>query len=210
MRTLMAAVASILLASTAMAAPQIEVLALFRGQAMLVIDGKPVTMRDGQTGPQGVELVAADSRSATIRWHGQRRRLTLSRRIASNFSSPASVRVDISRGDDDHYHIDGLIDGQTVQFLVDTGATVVAINSMTARSLGLDWHAARPTRVRTASGYALAWPVMLRRVEVGGIALSNVQAVVTSGAFPREVLLGMSFLGEVSMHESNGVLSLVQ
>lgn len=210
MRTAMAIAAAFLLAPAAYAAPRIEVLALFSGRAMLVIDNTTVTMRAGESGPEGVELLAASSRSATVRWHGQRRRLTLSRRIASRFSVPDRARVDIPRGEDNHYHVAGAIDGQTAQFLVDTGASVVAINSVTARSLGLDWQGTRPGRVRTAGGYVRAWPVMLRRVEVGGIALSNVQAVVTAGAFPREVLLGMSFLGEISLHESEGVLSLEQ
>ncbi|MNJ70419.1 hypothetical protein D3C77_668750 [compost metagenome] len=96
-----------------------------------------------------------------------------------------------------------------MQFLVDTGATSVAINENQARRLGIDYRAAgQPLLVNTASGTAKAWRVRLNSVKVGAIDVLGVEAVVLEGESPSEALLGMSFLGRVSWREDQGVLRL--
>jgi len=75
-------------------------------------------------------------------------------------------------------------------------------------SLGVDYRSGAPGRVETAGGYAPAWLVTLRSVDVGGIEVNNVQASVVEGDYPVSILLGMTFLRHVEMQETNGVLSL--
>ena len=64
--------------------------------------------------------------------------------------------------------------------------------------------------METANGEAVSYFVTLDRVTVGGITQYNVRAAVVDGLYPAEVLLGMSFLGSLTLHEKNGVMNLVQ
>lgn len=102
-----------------------------------------------------------------------------------------------------HYVVDGLINRQAVSFLIDTGATDVAIPESTARALGLDF--GPRVQVMTAAGPAKAWMTRLNEVSIGGIRRRDVRATITSGEF-NEVLLGMSFLRYYDLRQQDGKL----
>ncbi|MFD2237296.1 retropepsin-like aspartic protease family protein [Aureimonas populi] len=109
------------------------------------------------------------------------------------------------RGRDDHFRLDAQVNGRRVPFLVDTGASVVAIDRGTAEAVGLDLSAlAYTAQIRTANGIARAAPVTLDEVRVGDIARRNVVAVVTEGDGIGIDLLGMSFLGSLSSVDFRG------
>jgi aspartyl protease family protein len=109
------------------------------------------------------------------------------------------------------YYVDGRINGTTVQFLVDTGATTVAMNSTVAKRIGLDYRALGTQSIaNTAAGQVLTWRLNLDRIAVGGIKLTNVDAAVIEGDFPRSVLLGMSFLKRIKMQDNGLLLTLEQ
>ena len=81
-----------------------------------------------------------------------------------------------------------------MQFLVDTGATSIAMNENEARRLGIDYRVdGKPMVASTASGTSRGWRVTLDRVKIGGIELLGVEAAVIEGGYPTEALLGMSF-----------------
>lgn len=189
------------------APPQIEVEALFPDAAVLLIDGQRKMLRAGQSFA-GVTLVAAYSRTATLEVNGETVVLGLSRRIGTNYEPTAARVVKIPRDAKLQYQTTASINGRSVQVLVDTGANVVALNSGHADALGVDYRSGVPGQVETAGGTVDAWLVTLRTVNVGGIQVDNVQASVVEGAFPADILLGMTFLKHVEMTESNGVLSL--
>jgi len=198
-----------LIATTTTAAPRVQVVGLFPGAAVLNVDGQRKLVRVGQTGPGGVVVVSADSRGAVLRVEGVERSYGLSRELSSGFAEPERKQLSIAKGQGGHYWIAGSINGQSVQFLVDTGATSVAINENQARRLGIDYRVdGRQIVVGTASGTAKAWKVHLNSVKVGAIDVMGVEAVVVEGASPTEALLGMSFLGRVSWREDQGVLRL--
>jgi len=198
-----------LIAATTTAAPRVQVVGLFPGAAVLNVDGQRKLVRVGQTGPGGVVVVSADSRGAVLRVEGIERSYGLSRELSSGFAEPERKQLSIAKGQGGHYWIAGSINGQSVQFLVDTGATSVAINENQARRLGIDYRVdGRQIVVGTASGTAKAWKVHLNSVKVGAIDVMGVDAVVVEGASPTEALLGMSFLGRVSWREDQGVLRL--
>ncbi|WP_213662593.1 retropepsin-like aspartic protease family protein [Stutzerimonas stutzeri] len=200
----------LLLPSLAMSAPMVQVVGLFPGAAVLNVDGQRKLVRVGQTGPGGVEVVSADSRGAVLRVGGVERSYGLSREYSgAGYAAPEKTQLSVAKGVGGHYWIAGSINGQPVQFLVDTGATSVAINENQARRLGIDYRAAgQPLLVNTASGTAKAWRVRLNSVKVGAIDVLGVEAVVLEGESPSEALLGMSFLGRVSWREDQGVLRL--
>ncbi|MHB1370930.1 MAG: retropepsin-like aspartic protease family protein [Pseudomonadaceae bacterium] len=200
----------LLLPSLAVSAPMVQVVGLFPGAAVLNVDGQRKLVRVGQTGPGGVEVVSADSRGAVLRVGGVERSYGLSREYSgAGYAAPEKTQLSVAKGVGGHYWIAGSINSQPVQFLVDTGATSVAINENQARRLGIDYRAAgQPLLVNTASGTAKAWRVRLSSVKVGAIDVLGVEAVVLEGESPSEALLGMSFLGRVSWREDQGVLRL--
>lgn len=102
-----------------------------------------------------------------------------------------------------HYQVEGLINNQPVDFLVDTGATDVAIPESLARRLGLEF--GPRVKVMTAAGPSNAWMTRLNQVSIGGINRRNVRATITSGEFGG-VLLGMSFLKHYSLQQTDGRL----
>jgi aspartyl protease family protein len=97
-----------------------------------------------------------------------------------------------------HYRAQGEINGQAVSFLVDTGATDVAVSEQTARALGLDF--GPRTMVMTAAGPAAAWKTRIDRVRVGSLERHNVRATITPG-LGSQALLGMSFLRHFSIRQ---------
>ena len=121
----------------------------------------------------------------------------------SSVDSNGAAMVVLEQDRNGHYEAQGQINGQPVTFLVDTGATDVALPESTARALGLDF--GPKVRVMTAAGPATAWVTRLDEVTVGGIRRENVRASITSGEF-NGVLLGMSFLKHYSLQQTDGRL----
>ncbi len=138
--------------------------------------------------------------------------------------APQPLPVEADRADDGfreasitgdahgQYHANVLIEGQPVEMMVDTGATVVAISAATAAQLGVYPDPAAPRwRMTTANGVSTAAPVTLRRVSVGSIEMIDVQAVVMSAEAGNIELLGASFLKRLaSVEQRDGVLVLKQ
>lgn len=200
---------SLLSVPSLFAAPRVQVVGLFPGAAVLNVGGERKLVKVGQTGPGGVQVVSADASGAVLRVAGVERRYGLSRELSAGFAEPDRKLLSVAKGQGGHYWIAGSINGQSVQFLVDTGATSVAINEIQARRLGIDYRVSgKPIVVGTASGTAKAWRIHLDSVKVGSIDVLGVEAVVVEGGSPTEALLGMSFLGRVSWREDQGVLKL--
>ncbi len=191
------------------AAVHVQVQALFKGRAMLQINGQQQLLKAGETGTSGVRLIDATSKYADIEIDGEVRRVTMSGGIHSNFTAPEEELVSILADPDGAYHVHGSINGQPVRFLVDTGASSVAMNGAQARRLGIDFvYLGRPGMVTTASGSVQAYALKLDRVQVGVIEVQNVDAVVIEGNYPQSVLLGMTFLREVEIREKEGLMEL--
>src|SRR5690606_19425323 len=199
----------LLVTAYAAASPRVQVVGLFPGAAVLNVDGQRKLVRVGQTGPGGVQVVSADSTGAVLRVEGVERHYPLSRELSGGYAEPERKQLSIAKGQGGHYWVAGSINGHPVQFLVDTGATSVAINENQARRLGIDYRVkGKQVVVGTASGTAKAWRVHLNSVKVGAINVMGVEAVVVEGSSPTEALLGMSFLGRVSWREDQGLLRL--
>lgn len=107
-----------------------------------------------------------------------------------------------------HYVTSGKINGKPVTFMLDTGATGVAIPQATASALGLQRGRAFPTR--TANGVSTSYAVNLERVSVGEIELLDVAAGISPGLGTEEVLLGMSFLKHIEFTQRGDTLILRQ
>jgi aspartyl protease family protein len=114
----------------------------------------------------------------------------------------AADRGAVMKASDGHYWADGEVNGRSVRFLVDTGATAVALTPRDARRLGMD--PARLTyghTVVTAAGPARAAAVELESVSVAGARLEHVDALVIERGLDAS-LLGMTYLGRLSSFEA--------
>lgn len=107
-----------------------------------------------------------------------------------------------------HYVFDGMIDGTPVTFLLDTGATAVAVPEALARRLQLRLGA--PVELDTANGHAQGWRTRLPRLQLGDILLHDVPALIAPGMDGDEVLLGMSALKQLEFSQRDGTLVLRQ
>jgi len=189
-------------------APDVEVLGLFKGAAVLRIDGQRQLLKMGDESPTGLLLISADSKTAVIEYQGQRKTLYLSEKVSSIFEVPENIVVSIQRNNQGQYKTTGSINGVPVSYLVDTGATIMAMSSVDARNLGVDYESGQAAEAVTAGGLIKSWRIVLDRVQVGQILRQNVEAAVLEGDYPVDILLGMTFLRQVSMQEADGVLML--
>lgn len=186
----------------------VDVVGLFSDAAVLTIDGHRQLLKAGERSDEGVTLISANSREAVIEYKGRQRKLNLSNKVSTNFKVPTKTSVSIPLNDDGQYMTRGSINGRPARLLVDTGATIVAMNSAKAQELNVDISRGRPMRATTAGGDRRSWQVILDSVEVGGIKVHDVPAAVLEGSHPREILLGMTFLRNVEMNEKAGLLML--
>lgn len=189
--------------STVHADKQVNLLALFKDKAIVHIDGVRRLLAVGEASPEGVTLIKTDSDRAVVEFDGRRETLTLG--MVSVFP-----RTDKSATSDNEsvflwadprgfFYADGTINGYPVRFLVDTGATTIAISSDLARRIGIELSDGQPWIANTAGGMARMVRIKLDRVSVGDIELRDVDAGVILGSHPTTPLLGMSFLGEIDM-----------
>ena len=195
--------------NVAQAAPDVRVVGLFSDRAVVLIDGRQHVLTAGQSGQGGVRLLAADSESALLEIGGREVEARLDGRVSARKRTAEVQEVQVWRNNAGMYTTVGSINGLTVSFLVDTGATQVALNADEARRLGIDFRVSgTPTTVGTASGVARAWAVTLDIVKVGSLELRNVGAVVLEGNNPQQALLGMTYLGRLEIDNDGRLMTL--
>jgi len=122
-----------------------------------------------------------------------------------------SRSMTIQRSDNGHFRVEAAVDGRRMEFLVDTGASVIALRESDAGRLGI--HPAQreyTVKASTANGMVRAAPIELNRVEVGAITVRNVSGLVLPDEALAHNLLGMSFLSRVRWEHRNGRLVLEQ
>jgi aspartyl protease family protein len=208
--SILLAACTVFLPADALAA-DVNVIGLFSGRAVVVIDkGAPRTLRVGET-VEGVKLISADSRGAVVEIDGKRQTLEMGQQVetgGSRDSGRSSVTLaSDSRG---HFFADGAINGVYVRFLVDTGATYVSLPAAEAQRLGLDYRSGARGYTNTANGVTPVYRMMVDSITLGDITLYNVTASVHEGAGLDVALLGMSFLNRTEMRREGQHLTLTK
>lgn len=189
------------LTSTSAGAASVSVVGLFPGKAVLVIDGgAPHTVSVGAKAGEGIRLLSVDNDSAVVDVDGARQRLSIGETAASagGGHNEAPSEINLIANAQGHFLTAGAINGAPVQFLVDTGASMVAIGKSDALRIGIDLRKAEVAYSQTANGVAQVWRVKLNSVKVGSVILYDVDGAVMSTDMPG-VLLGMSFLNRMEM-----------
>jgi aspartyl protease family protein len=111
--------------------------------------------------------------------------------------------VTIRKSSDGQFWAQAQVNKNTIKFLVDTGASIVALTPEDAQNAGFKLrHLSYTSRINTASGEILAAPIILRNVTIGSVSVRDVKAVVISEGLTHS-LLGMSFLGELEKIEAS-------
>ncbi len=200
----------ILLLPLAGHAVDINVIGLFPGKAVVVIDGGPIrTLSVGQKTAQGVILLSTDRDSAIFEIGGQQKKLNIGQHRAGPASAQSSQSTTLTADPRGHFVVEGQVNGGMVRFLVDTGATTIALSSADATRLGIDYRKGERGLVGTANGTAVAYRVKLDTVQVGSIVVNNVDAAVLEGNLPI-ALLGMSFLNRMDMRREGQTMVLIK
>lgn len=202
-------IAAACLACTASWATSVSVMGLFKDKAIVSIDGgKPRTLSVGQLA-QGVKLVSADSGSARFEVDGKVRTLSMGQSFAGGATQGGRQSISLTADVRGHFAAAGSLNGYPVNFLVDTGATTIAINAAEAQRMGLNYKAGQAVGVGTAAGVIPAWRVTFNTVKVGSITLNQVEGMVLETGL-NTPLLGMSFLNRMEMRREGSTMTLTQ
>ena len=178
-------------------------------KALLIIDGQPKGVAIGAT-VGGVKLLRIDGALAQVEAGGKAQTLRLGGAavVAGDpGGGSGGSRIVLPVGPGGHYTGLGSINGHSIHFVVDTGATVVAMGADVATQLGLDPKNSTAGAAMTANGAVAARVVTLNSVRVGEVVIYNVRAMVVPQAMP-EVLLGNSFLSHFQLHSDSNSLVL--
>lgn len=116
-----------------------------------------------------------------------------------------SIQVEVPRSRDGHFYVAGTINGQALAFMIDTGASTVAISQSVAQRLGLSM--GRPVSIGTAGGMTQGMEVVGVSLKIGGITLNNVRVVVLAN-LPGEALLGQNVLRHLDMIQTTDKMLL--
>ena len=120
---------------------------------------------------------------------------------------PKSIEVPLKRNRNGHYLLAGRINGKTVEFLLDTGATDVVVPETTARRLGLPYGARG--KAMTANGAVTIYQTRIARLDLGQIKLTNIDASINP-SMKGAILLGMSALSQIDFTQQADTLTLKQ
>ena len=178
-------------------------------KALLIINGQARGVAIGAT-VEGVKLVRLDGTQAQIEAGGKTQTLRLGGTavLAGDTGGRGKgTRIVLPVGSGGHYTAMGAINGHSVPFLVDTGATTIAMGADVANRIGLDPADSTQSAAMTANGAVATRTITLRQVTIGDVTVYNVEAMVMPQAMP-VVLLGNSFLSHFQMHSDNDTLVL--
>jgi aspartyl protease family protein len=178
-------------------------------KALLVVNGAPKTLGVGDV-HAGVKLVSVSAQDAVVEVDGKRVQLSLGGthvNLGGNSSEGSGSRIVLTAGSGGHFVTRGSINGKSVQFLVDTGATSVAMSQAEAERIGLKYKDGQRGVANTANGQVMIYRTTLSSVRINDVQVFDVDAAVL--VTPMDVvLLGNSFLTRFQMKRENNLLTL--
>ena len=194
------------------AAADVALIGVIGDKAVVIaVDGgEPKTVKVGQKW-QGITVIAVVKDRATVEIDGKARVLKRGQHYR-NAGDPADPKRQIAILASDpagHFFTEGAINGTPVRFVVDTGATVIALPGRDATRLGIDYRKGARGTVSTANGPTTVYQVKFDRVKLGGIELTSVDGVVIEQGLD-VALLGMSFLNRVDMRREGQTMTLIR
>lgn len=189
------------------AAQDIGLAGVMGSKALLMVNGgEPQSVATGQS-LDGVKVISVQGDQVIVEIAGKKRPLRVGQHaigVAANGSVGKVIMAADARG---HFYTNGSINGQSVRFLVDTGATMISLGAADARRLGLDFNSGQKGMTQTANGQTVVSRIQLDTVRIGDVTLHNVDAVIHQSEMPI-ALLGMSFLNRMDMQRDGNTMTL--
>ena len=198
------------LAACAAGAQTVTLQGMLGSKALVIVDGSPPRSLAAGESFKGVRILSILGDQAVVEVEGKRQTLRVGDAPASVGGGGAGAngtRISIAASSGGHFMTQGAINGRAVQFMVDTGATSVAIGLRDAERLGIDYRKGVPGMAGTANGNVQMWRVKLSSVRVGDVEVYDVDGAVL-GASMQYILLGNSFLTRFQMKRENDMLVL--
>lgn len=197
---------TLLLATSGAFAQSVALQGMLGKKALLIVDGAPPrTVAPGESF-MGVKVISTSGDQAVVEVAGRRETLRVGEAPASvgatGATSGSGGRIVLTAGTGGHFLTDGRINGQQARFMVDTGATAVAIPEPEAKRMGLAYKDGRISMASTANGVVSTWQLKLSSVRIGDVEVHDVDASVIPGSMPY-ILLGNSFLSRFQMKREN-------
>lgn len=194
-----------LVASMPAWARELALVGLAGERAFVLVDGQRWMLSKGES-KGGVRLVAIEAGAILLEVDGKSRRLRLGEHMAT-LPAEQRERLTIVADGRGHFVTQGAINGVPVRFLVDTGATMVALGAKDAQRAGIDPSKGEPGVTMTANGPVRVRKVRLPRLTLGDITLYDVEAAVHEGDLPL-ALLGMSALNRFEIRREGETMVL--
>lgn len=181
-------------------------------KALLVVNGgAPKALAAGDTF-QGVKVVSVSSDQAVVEVSGKRQTVQLGGApvsIGGGLGGAQGTSIILTAGSGGHFVTSGAVNGRATQFLVDTGATSVAMGADEARRLGIAFEQGQRMYTSTANGVVPAYRVSLTSLRIQDVEVFNVDAIVSPQGMPY-ILLGNSFLTRFQMKRENDTMTLTK
>lgn len=181
-------------------------------KALLVVDGgTPKALAAGET-HRGVKVVAVRADQVTVEVGGKRQTIDLGGApvsIGGGGGGSGGTQIVLTASSGGHFVTSGSINGRATQFMVDTGATSVALSADEARRMGINYEQGERGQGSTANGVIPIWRVTLKSLRIQDVEVYGVEAVVVPSGMPH-VLLGNSFLTRFQMKRENDMLTLTR
>lgn len=195
------------LVSGCAAAQDVGLAGVMGSKAMLMINGgEPQAVAIGQT-LDGVKVLSVQGDQAIIEIGGKKRPLRVGQHAIGAASADGSGKVILNADGQGHFYTTGTINGTSVRFIVDTGATMISLGATDARRIGLDFNRGQKGMTQTANGQSVVSKVKLDTVRIGDVTLHNVDALIHQSEMPM-ALLGMSFLNRMEMQRDGSTMTL--
>jgi aspartyl protease family protein len=175
-------------------------------KVLLMVDGgDPEAVAVGQS-LGGVKVLSIQSDQVMVEIGGKRRSLRVGQHAAAA-SAGGAGQIVMSADTMGHFHTLGAVNGASVRFMVDTGASMIALGASDARRIGLEFDKGKKELTQTANGAVVVSQHVLDTVTIAGVTMHHVDAVVLQTDMP-EALLGMSFLNRMEMQRDGGTMKL--
>ena len=189
------------------AAQDVGLAGVMGSKAMLMINGgEPQAVAIGQT-LDGVKVLSVQGDQAIIEIGGKKRPLRVGQHAIGAASADGSGKVILNADGQGHFYTTGTINGTSVRFIVDTGATMISLGATDARRIGHDFNRGQKGMTQTANGQSVVSKVKLDTVRIGDVTLHNVDALIHQSEMPM-ALLGMSFLNRMEMQRDGSTMTL--
>ena len=207
-----AALLGMMIAGAGAQAQSVALAGMLGSKALLVVNGTtPKTVAAGET-HEGVKVISTSGDQAVVEQDGKRSTLRVGEAPVSMGASKTGGkgnRIVLVAGSGGHFMTAGQINGKAVQFMVDTGATSVAMGAQDAERTGINFRTGQPVMMSTANGNVQGYRIKLDSVRVGDVEVFGVDAVVTPQPMPF-MLLGNSFLTRFQMLRENDQMTLTK